>query len=232
MPGPLSSLDLIAVAVFLAAWFGYSLLFHGRRQPAGSINKRMFVVREMWMVRFLERENRMVDAQLNGASIATSTFFASATIIVIGALIGVLGVSDRVHAATTTVSPLLGSTSLALFELKLFALITVFIFAFFKFTWAIRQFSYFSAIIGSAPVYAPGQADRTVAHRMARIRSQAVGQLNAGLRAYYFALAGLGWFIHPGLFMATTVLIALVLLHRQLSSRAARLIDEHASHLT
>ncbi len=232
MLGDLNPLDLIAVAVFLATWIGYSLLFHGRWQPSRSINARMFVIREMWMVRFLERENRMVDAQLNGASIATATFFASATIIVIGALIGVLGVADRVHAATTTLAPPLGAGTLALFQMKLFALITVFIFAFFKFTWAIRQFNYFSAIIGSAPVYAVGQADRAAAQRMARIRSQAVDQLNAGLRAYYFALAALGWFIHPGLFIATTVLITWVLLHRQLPSRSARLIDEHADRLT
>ena len=34
--------------------------------------------------------------------------------------------------------------------------------------------------------------------------SHAVGELNAGVRAYYFAFAALGWFIHPLDFMAAT----------------------------
>ena len=227
----LSTLDIIAIVVFLTFWCGFSVAFHGRWRPTRSVNARMSVVRETWMVRMLERDLRIVDSQLNNASIATASFFASATIIVIGALIGVLGVAESVHAATNTLSPWLGTPSLALFEAKLFALITMFIYAFFKFTWAVRQFSYFSAILGGAPHYPEGQADRAFARGMARIRGEAVGQINAGLRAYYFALAALGWFIHPLVFMATTVIVTAILTHRQLFSPTARLIAEHADRV-
>jgi uncharacterized membrane protein len=61
--------------------------------------------------------------------------------------------------------------------------------------------------------------------------SLAFWQFNAGIRAYYFALATLGWFIHPVVFMAATGTIVLVLVRRQLYSATARDIAEHADSL-
>ena len=231
MIGDLSSLDIVAVAVFFVVWFGYSLLFQGRFKLANSINARMMAVREEWMVRFLERDNRIMDAQLNSSSIRTASFFASATIIIVGALVGVLGAAERVRDAAPDLSALLPRDSQGLFELKLVLLAGIFIFAFFKFSWAIRLFNHFSAVMGAAPLRRDGPVDRPLAKRMALIRSHAVWQLNSGLRAYYFALAALGWFIHPLLFMAMTVLMAGVMLWRQLWSGAARTIADHADHL-
>jgi uncharacterized membrane protein len=155
-------------------------------------------------------------------------------------------------------------------------LISIFVYAFFKFTWAIRQFNYFSAIIGSAPdahelppegsgrLTCPdagidaesaggdggcdarlagrgrsadgGGGDQSggegeLARRMALILSHAVWQLNAGIRAYYFALAALGWFIHPLFFILMTVLMTTVLVRRQLASPTSRGIADHVACL-
>ena len=55
------------------------------------------------------------------------------------------------HGAIVNLSVFLRTGTQALFEFKIFMLISIFVYAFFKFTWAIRQFNYFSAIIGSAP---------------------------------------------------------------------------------
>ncbi len=224
-------LDGGALLAFLAIWMGYNLLFDGRLRRPGSINAQMIAIRQTWMVRLLGRENRIGDATLIGHSIRSATFFASTTLLLLAGLLGVLGSAERIHGATTNLSVLLGDDPLALFELKVFVLVGIFVYAFFKFTWAIRQFNYFSAIIGSAPEAAAGPVDMPFARRMALMLSHAFWQFNAGIRAYYFALATIGWFIHPLVFIAATVLIVLVLVRRQLYSATAQDIADHAESL-
>jgi uncharacterized membrane protein len=228
----LTLLDTVALFAFLAIWLIYNALFDGRLRRPGSINAKMIAVREGWMIRLLARENRIVDATLIGHSIRTATFFASTTILVIAGLIGVIGAAEHVHHAIANLSVLLRGSTRALFELKVFLLISVFVYAFFKFTWAIRQFNYFSAIIGSAPDVMPAPVDRGLARRMALILSHAVWQLNAGVRAYYFALAALGWFVHPMFFISMTVLMTLVLVRRQLFSATSKGIVDHVAALS
>lgn len=227
----LTTLDAVAAAVFALIWLGYNALFDGRLLRPNSINAKMVAVREAWMRRLLRRDNRIVDATLVGHSIRSAAFFASTTILVIAGLVGVIGSAETVHGAIVDLSVFLRSGSQALFEFKIFMLISIFVYAFFKFTWAIRQFNYFSAIIGSAPEAAEGPVEDELARRMALILSHAVWQLNAGIRAYYFALAALGWFIHPLFFMLMTVLMTAVLVRRQLASPTAVGIADHVSCL-
>jgi uncharacterized membrane protein len=151
--------------------------------------------------------------------------------LVLAGLIGVLGSADQVYAAINNISVLLGGGQ-RLFEWKLILLIGIFIYGFFKFTWALRQFNYFCAVIGSAPD-APADAAEVESHaaRMEEVLTQAVGELNAGVRAYYFAFAAFAWFIHPIAFIAATLLMVLVLARRQLSSPTARALREHIKAL-
>jgi uncharacterized membrane protein len=232
MPEDLTWLDAAAFLAFVVIWFGYGVLFDGRFRRPNSINAKMIGIREAWMMRLLDRENRITDSTLVGHSIRSVTFFASTTLILIAALVGVLGSAERVHSATVNLSVLFGGGTQALFELKVFALVTIFVYAFFKFTWAIRQFNYFSAVIGSAPEAGSPTVDGHLARRMALMLSHGFWHFNAGVRAYYFALAALAWFVHPLLFIAATALIPLVLVRRQLYSGTAHDIAEHAEALT
>jgi len=228
VPEDLTPLDATA---FLAIWFGYGASFDGRFRRPNSINAKMIGIREVWMMRLFERDNRIMDATLVGHSIRSVTFFASTTLILIAALVGVLGSAEQVHSATVNLSVLFGGGTLALFELKVFLMVGIFVYAFYKFTWAIRQFNYLTAVIGSAPEAGSPTIDRKFARRMALMFSHGFWHFNAGVRAYYFALAALTWFIHPLLFLAATVLITLVLVRRQLFSATARDIAEHAEIL-
>ena len=49
---------------------------------------------------------------------------------------------------------------------------------------------------------------------------------NLGLRAYYFGMALLAWFIHPVAFAAASVWVVLVLYRREFSSEPALLLGE------
>lgn len=222
----ISWLDLLAVGSFFAIWLIYNLFLDGPLLRRSSINGQMVQIRQVWMQRLLERENRIVDSTLIGHSIHSATFFASTTIILLAGLVGVLGAADRVHAAFGDISVLL-SRSQALLEVKLLLMIAIYAYAFFKFTWAIRQFNYFCAVVGSAPHPSAAAGDTALARRMALILSNGAWQLNAGVRAHYFALASLGWFVHPLALIATTVLMVSVLVRRQMFSPVAQSIARH-----
>ncbi len=227
-----SDLDLLAITAFFITWFSYQVLFDGRLRSEHSLNSQMLVLRRRWMLRLLHRDNRIVDSTLVGHTIHSAAFFASTTMLVLAGLIGVLGSADRVYGAISNISVLLGGGQ-PLFEWKLVLLIGIFIYAFFKFTWALRQFNYFCAVIGSAP---DAPEDPAEAHawalRMAAVLTHAVTELNSGVRAYYFAFAAFAWFIHPLAFIAATLLMVLVLASRQLGSPTVRAVRAHAQALS
>jgi uncharacterized membrane protein len=104
-------------------------------------------------------------------------------------------------------------------EMKILLLIGIFGFAFFKFTWALRQFNMLAILVGAAPN--PG-ADSGGEHefiaRSTDVSVYAGENFNNGLRAYYFGLAALAWFLHPLLFAVTTAWVVLILYHREFQS--------------
>jgi uncharacterized membrane protein len=104
----------------------------------------------------------------------------------------------------------------------LLVLLGIFIYAFFKFTWTIRQYNYCIALIGAAPM-PPIEAERQarLADALARSLSFTMLNFNAGLRCYYFAFAALAWFLHPLLVPVTTTLTLIMLIRRQFYSDVA-----------
>jgi uncharacterized membrane protein len=112
-------------------------------------------------------------------------------------------------------------TPRSVFELKLMLLTAIFVFAFFKFTWAIRQYNYCSAMIGASPATsAPEDVRDRLADHAAAVLSLGVTTFNGGLRAYYFALAALAWLVHPLAFILVTAWMVAILVLRQFRSRA------------
>jgi uncharacterized membrane protein len=75
-------------------------------------------------------------------------------------------------------------------------------------------------LIGAAP-----QTDRPDEHEdfvgaITSVASLAAENFNHGLRAFYFALAALTWFLHPWLFVAASALVVYVLYQREFHSKA------------
>ncbi len=93
----------------------------------------------------------------------------------------------------------------------------VFIVAYFKFTWSLRQFNMLSLVVGAAPL--PGEGTEEDARRFARINALSGDEFNRGIRAYYFGLAAVFWFIQPWVFAAVTTLIVGVLYRRDFRSQ-------------
>jgi uncharacterized membrane protein len=219
----LPALDALALAWFLLLWAGYNLIVDRLlRRPVG-LNQHMHLVRQAWMGALLRRDERVLDAILMGHLIHSVSFFASTTMLLVAALVGILAAVnqafDAVMSLTFTVA-----TSRALFELKLLLLAGIFVYAFFKFTWALRQYNYACALIGAVPTHVAIERRSQLAEPSSRVLTLAVTNFNGGLRAYYFALAVLSWLVHPLLFIAVSTWVALVLVRRQVRSRTLHAI--------
>ena len=117
--------------------------------------------------------------------------------------------------------PFAEKTTLVQWELKLLVLGVIFVHAFFKFTWALRQFNYCSTLIGAAPK----GPDDAFARRAADVATHASKDFNQGLRAYYFSLAALSWFVSPWLFMVATSVVVAVLYLREYRSTALQVLS-------
>jgi uncharacterized membrane protein len=101
----------------------------------------------------------------------------------------------------------------------------LFVFAFFKFTWALRQVGFCSVLVGSAPLPSQSYSDEELeqyARGAADVLSLAGQQFNHGLRSFYFGLAMLAWFINPWLFMLASFWVVVVLYFREFRSEALK----------
>jgi uncharacterized membrane protein len=224
-------LDLAALVWFLIVWLGYGWFADHVPGRAIGLNHHMVTLRQAWMERMLERDNRIVDSQLVGHTIHGVTFFASTTMLVLAGLIGVFEGLDHIYGVATGLSFVV-KTSEAFFGAKLALLIALFVHGFFKFTWSLRQFTYLLALIGSAPLAPVPQPQRTrSACVIAGMLTQAIASFTAGLRAYYFAFAALAWFVQPWLFIASTTGMLAVLINRQVRSPSFMAIADQARQL-
>ena len=214
-----SLLDIVGVAVFLGLWVGYTVYADRAARTGKNLMTVMHAHRLRWMRRMLERENRMQDVQSLATQMRSVSLFASTTIFILGGLVALFGAVDQARRVISDV-PFAVPTPPGVWEMKLFGLLVIFVYAFFKFAWSLRQFNYALSLIGSAPN--PSEAkpgDRHVqAERMARISTLAVNSFNRGVRAYYFALAALPWFIHPVAFLLATIGVLWVVYRREFRS--------------
>ena len=123
---------------------------------------------------------------------------------------------------------ILNRQTLEQIQFKLLLLVVIFIYAFFRFTWALRQHTFCSIMIGAAP-QVPKDRELTIdeeqfAQQVARVSDRAAHEFNYGLRSYYFALSLLAWFISPILFMGACTLVVVVLYLREFRSRTLSML--------
>lgn len=222
---PLS--DLVSLVWFAVLWVGYTW-YTDRGQPrTHSLRGSMHRNRYLWMTRILQRENRIMDAQILAQLGQGASFFASTTLLILVGLFTVLGALDEAVVALRRI-PYADKITLLQWELKLLTLIVIFAHAFFKFTWGLRQFNYCAVLVGAAPLPKEGFDEEWV-RRTAWLSTLASKDFNQGLRAYYFGLSVIAWFVNGWLFMVATALVVLVLYWREYRSEALRTLELPAS---
>ena len=218
-------LDALALALFVAAWFGYNIFCDREMQSARGLRLLLWENRLEWARQMVVRDQRLLDTALIGHMMNGVSFYANTTIYIVAALIATAGALDSlVHFASEM--PFSGKQSKPLVQAKLLLLITVFVFAYFKFTWAHRQYTLLLTLIGATPDRSrPPDELEEHAQKCARINTLAGDEFNRGVRSYYFGFAALGWFLHVALFAALTWLILVVLWRRDFRSPTIRAIS-------
>jgi uncharacterized membrane protein len=224
--------DVLALLFFIGAWIGYAAFAERRSRVVPNLHKRMDHYRREWMVQMIARDNRMLDINIMRTLARSSQFFASTTMLVLGALIALTGYMQQALDVVSGL-PFTVKGSARLLEVKILVLVVIFTYAFFKFSWAMRQLGQGSTLIGAAPPKpSSGSAEQhaAVINRIARVASYAGNNFNNGLRAYYFGLGALAWFLHPWLMVVATAWVISVLYGREFRSKTLKaLLEDDAS---
>lgn len=220
--------DWLALVLFFAGWWGYAHWARRRADRTPSLLASTNQWRRRWMLQATWRENRIVDAAVTQSLSASPAFFASTSILIIGGLLAALG-TDKANGLVQEI-PFAARTSGLVFDLKLVLLMAVFVHAFFRFTWSIRQYSFGAIIVGAAPEarqFADDDAQREhFAERAGRVMGLAAETFNDGLRAYYMSFAALAWFLSAWAFIAATATVLVVLYRREFHSEVLRALRD------
>jgi uncharacterized membrane protein len=221
VPDPNLLIDGAAFVCFLSCWAGYAWFAKKRSATEVCLSSVMHMYRGQWALALLTRGNRMSDMSIIGTFERNMAFFGSSSLIIVAGLMTLLGNLEEAIALFNTL-PFSTSQTLLQGELKLALLVVLFVYAFFKFSWAMRQIGFAAILIGAAPDGAQQdlseEAKRDTAERIARVVSMAGHHFNFGIRTYYFALAVLAWFLSPWIFIAATLLVVYVLYRREFRS--------------
>jgi uncharacterized membrane protein len=222
----LSAADWISLSIFFASWAGYAWYSeHSQRGANGLIHTSQHY-RLTWAYRMLERDLRVADSTLIGNLVTSVSFYANTTIYIIAGLVAALGASDKLLSFTAEL-PFGGAGNRELLEIKLMLLLGSFVFAYFKFTWSLRQFNLLSILVGAAPLGKTGEPGiDSYARRVAGANNLAGDDFNRGIRAYYFGLAASGWLLNPAALGALAIIVLVVLFRRDYRSPALQLLRD------
>lgn len=221
MPSDITFSDFFAFCFFFTAWFSMSKLssrynFSKDKTSLYSITKS---VRNQWMLRLLDRENRIHDVALLGHLMRSVSFFASTSLLVLASFITVFGVVEDAIKITHDI-PFAQYTSPVFWKLKLLLMVLIFIFVFFKLVWSIRQYNATIFMIGAAPEHSASKEEKAFyGKNLGTVINRASRHFIDGMRGYEYALAALAWFINPHLFIVSTILVSLVTYRREFASK-------------
>ncbi|MDP3540405.1 MAG: DUF599 domain-containing protein [Azonexus sp.] len=222
----LAPVDWLSLAIFFACWGGYAWYSEHSRWGDGGLVRTSQGFRLEWARRMLAREIRVADSTLIGNLMTSVSFYANTTIYIIAALVAALGASDKLLSVTAEL-PFGGVGNRELLEIKLMLVLASFVFAYFKFTWSLRQFNLLSILVGAAPeCKADEPVNDSYARKVAGANNLAGDDFNRGIRAYYFGLAASGWLLHPAMLGTLAIGVLIVLFRRDFRSPALHLLRD------
>src|SRR4051794_16756843 len=144
--------------------------------------------RHRWIEQMVRRDNRILDVNINASLQNGTAFFASASLIALGAALTLLRSTDDALHLLSEMPFGLPSTRLA-WELKVLGLTVIFGYAFYKFAWSYRLFNYAAILIGAVVPHDDPALGPAEARRAANMNVTAGRHFTRGLQAFFFALA-------------------------------------------
>nr|WP_283777643.1 DUF599 family protein [Sansalvadorimonas sp. 2012CJ34-2] len=209
----------------LSLWLGYTLLASRLSKTHTCLASVLKLYRKQWLLRMLKRGTRIADANLLDQLRSSVGFFASTTILVVAGLVTGMAASDEGLSILSHL-PVSAAITRELWEYRMLVLTAIFIYAFFEFSWSLRLYNYCAVLMGSAPLPEEVRKSEALgeafAEKGARTISMAATHFNYGLRAYYFGLASLAWFINVWFYLILITGVVVILYQREFHSRALK----------
>ncbi len=211
-------MTLFASVFPIACWlaYNYGVPFVERRRP--SLSVIMSLQRRRWVANATRRESPM-DAILSGNLMQAVSLLASTSALIVLAIFAAIG---QAGALIDTLEGLgLGHVTPVAMQLHLLVLLTIFVMSFFSFTLSLRQFNHFCIMIGAISHDVPSSDEEIDA--IAMLNSLAAKNFNSGIRAYYFAVPAVAWFVSPLLAIVVTLVTTAFIIHREFFSTGHRI---------
>ncbi|WP_417310714.1 DUF599 domain-containing protein [Devosia sp.] len=209
---------LIATLFPLACWLGYNLAVPLLERVRPSLSVIMSMQRRRWVENITGRVSPL-DAVLSGNLMQSVSFLASTSVLLVLAIFAAFGNLTPLMASLRDIGFGVELTSHDV-QLHLLTLLVIFVWSFFSFTLALRQFNHFCIMVGA--IDHTGHTPPEEVTAIARLNSLGAKNFNNGIRAYYFSVAGVAWFASPWLAIAASVMTVIFLIHREFFSSAHR----------
>lgn len=211
-------MTLISTLFPLICWFAYNygVPLLEKRRP--SLSVIMSMQRRRWVANAVTRDTPL-DAILSGNLMGSVSFLASTSSILALGVFTAFGNLTALMGTLNTVGVRVSYTPQDV-QLHLFALLAIFVLSFFSFTLALRQFNHFCILLGAIDHSGHTTADEVTA--IAQLNSLAAKNFNNGIRAYYFAVPMVFWFVSEWAAIGVSVLTVAFILHREFFSSAHR----------
>jgi uncharacterized membrane protein len=222
----------VAIGLIFGLWGFYTPIL--RIIGKGSLNSQLHAVRLRWlqMHQGMGREHRVFDAMMLGHISSSISYFGSATLLVLAALVGTLANVSHVYMVTRELPFIDQSMTAGLFTLYFCILTLILALSFFAFTYALRKMAYTFAMLGGLQASsAQSPETRILGEQSAIVLTEAVRSINTGIRGFYYAIGALFLFAGPFMCIGATILITGLLYYRQLFSPTARAIARYVSAL-
>ena len=203
-----SPLDFTAVVVLFALWLLIGWQIENPKAKHLSVSRIMAGYRHEWMRQMITRQPRIFDAQTISTLRQATSFFASTSMIALGAVLALIGNSDS----------LVGLAE----DLVVFFLTN----AFLKFVWSNRLFGYCSVLMAAVPNDPKNPNVVNMARKAADINILGARSFNRGLRSVYFALASICWLGGPMLLLCGAILTLIVIWRREFASQSRAILLE------
>jgi uncharacterized membrane protein len=212
------STTLISTLFPLLCYIAYNIIVPQVEKLRPSLSVIMNMQRRRWVANASRRDNPF-DAILSGNIMGSVSFLASTAVLLILAIFTLFGQVPSLMEALNSLSFNRLYTS-ADIQLHLLVMLAMYVLAFFAFTLSLRQFNHFCIMLGAMDHSEPTSDEELDA--ITRMNALGAKNFNSGIRAYYFSVATVAWFVSEWLPIAASIATILILAHREFFSSSHR----------
>ncbi|MGB3339001.1 MAG: DUF599 domain-containing protein [Devosia sp.] len=212
------STTLISTFFPLFCYFAYNVIVPIVEKMRPSLSSIMNMQRRRWVANAALRESPF-DAILSGNIMGSVSFLASTAVLLILAIFAVFGQVPALINTLNSLSLNRAYTTLDV-QLHLLVMLSMFVLAFFAFTLSLRQFNHFCIMLGAIDHSVPISEEEIDA--ITAMNALGARNFNSGVRAYYFSVATVAWFVSEWLPIFACVATIMILAHREFFSSSHR----------